>query len=149
MKRFATAITIRARAETIWSILTDASGYPSWNSTVEKITGRIAPGEKVTVHAKATPGRAFPLTVTAFEPARRMVWTGGMPLGLFTGTRTFTLTPQPDGSVAFAMREEFSGLLAPLITRSIPDLQPAFDAFAGDLKRHAESGVQVGNRVND
>jgi hypothetical protein len=70
-----------------------------------------------------------------------MVWTGGMPLGLFTGTRTFTLTPQPDGSVAFAMSEEFSGLLAPLITRSIPDLQPAFDAFAGDLKRHAERGV--------
>jgi hypothetical protein len=141
MKRFATAITIGAPAESIWSILTDASGYPIWNSTVEKITGRIAPGEKVTVHAKVTPGRAFPLTVTAFEPARRMVWTGGMPLGLFTGTRTFTVTPQPDGSVAFAMREEFSGLLAPLITRSIPDLRPAFDAFAGDLKRRAESGV--------
>ena len=81
------------------------------------------------------------MTVTAFEPTRRMVWTGGMPLGLFTGTRTFTLAPQPDGSVAFAMREEFSGLLAPLITRSIPDLQPAFDAFASDLKWHAESGV--------
>ena len=44
---------------------------------------------------------------------------------------------------------EFGGLLAPLITRSIPDLQPAFDAFAGDLKRHAESGVQVGSRMND
>ena len=141
MKRFAAAITIHARAETIWSILTDASGYPVWNSTVDKITGRIAPRERVTIHAKATPGRAFPLTVTAFEPARRMVWTGGMPLGLFTGMRTFTLTPQPDGSVAFAMREEFSGLLAPLITRPIPDLQPVFDAFASDLKRHAEGGV--------
>ena len=56
MKRFATAITIRAPAETIWSILTDASGYPIWNSTVEKITGQIAPGKKVTVHARATPG---------------------------------------------------------------------------------------------
>ena len=53
--------------------------YPIWNSTVEKIIGRIAFGEKVTVHAKATPGRAFSLTVTAFEPSHRMVWTGGMP----------------------------------------------------------------------
>jgi hypothetical protein len=68
-----------------------------------------------------------------------MVWSGGMPLGLFTGKRTYTLTPAKDGGVAFAMREEFSGLLAPLITRSIPDLQPAFDAFAADLKRRAES----------
>jgi hypothetical protein len=39
------------------------------------------------------------------------------------------------------MREEFGGLLAPLVTRSISDLQPAFDAFAGDLKRHAKSRV--------
>ena len=141
MKRFATATTIQARAETIWSILLDAPRYPAWNSTVEKIDGRIALGEKVTVHAKATPGRAFPLTVAELEPARSMVWKGGLPLGLFTGTRTFTLTPQPDGTVAFDMREEFAGLLAPLITRSIPDLQPAFDAFAGDLKRHAEGAA--------
>src|ERR1700704_1200051 len=127
MKSFATAITIRARPETIWALLTDAAGYPQWNSTVERIDGRIAAGEKVTVHAKATPGRAFPLKVTEFVPARKMVWTGGMPLGLFTGTRSYTLTPTSQGEVEFAMREAFSGLLA--LTRSIPDLQAAFDAF--------------------
>jgi len=138
MKRFAAAVTIHAPAATIWSILTDAPGYPDWNSTVERIDGRIAPGEKLTVHAKASPGRAFALTVAEFVPTHRMVWRGGMPLGLFSGTRTFTLNPAQDGSVAFAMREAFGGLLAPLITRSIPDLQPAFDAFAADLKRRAE-----------
>lgn len=138
MKSFATSITIRARAEIVWALLTDAAGYPQWNSTVEKIDGRIAAGEKVTVYAKATPGRAFPLRVTEFVPPRRMVWTGGMPLGLFTGTRSYTVTPISDGEVEFAMREEFSGLLAPLITRSIPDLQSAFDTFAADLKRRTE-----------
>jgi hypothetical protein len=90
------------------------------------------------VHAKATPGRAFPLKVTEFSAPRSMVWSGGMPLGLFTGRRSFTLTPMPGGEVTFAMREAFAGLLAPLITRSIPDQQPAFDAFAADLKRRAE-----------
>ena len=139
MKSFAASVAIRARAETIWSLLTDAAGYPKWNSTVAKVEGRIAPGEKVTVYAKATPGRAFPLKVTVFEAGRRMVWAGGMPLGLFTGRRTYTLAPAKDGTVEFAMREEFSGLLAPLIARSIPDLQPAFDAFAADLKRQAET----------
>jgi hypothetical protein len=139
MKNFATSIAIQARTETIWSLLTDAAGYPTWNSTVNKVEGQIAPGGQVTVHAKAAAGRAFPLTVAAFEPSRRMVWAGGMPLGLFTGTRTYTLTPSNDGNVEFAMREEFSGLLAPLITRSIPDLQPAFDTFAADLKRQAEN----------
>ncbi len=139
MKSFATKTIIRAPAERIWSILTDAAAYPSWNSTVERVVGNIAAGEKVTVYAKASPGRAFPLQVTEFEANRRMVWTGGMPLGLFTGRRTYTLTPKSSGGeVEFSMREEFSGLMAPLITRSIPDLQPSFDQFAADLKARAE-----------
>lgn len=138
MKAFATKTVIEAPAERIWSILTNAAAYPSWNSTVERVTGSIALGQKVTDYARASPGRAFPLQVTEFEPNRRMVWAGGMPLGLFKGTRTYELTPRPAGDVEFAMREEFSGLMAPLITRSIPDLQPAFDQFAADLKARAE-----------
>lgn len=138
MKSFATTAVIRAPAAHIWSILTDATGYPSWNSTVERVAGTIALGNKVTVSTKAAPGRAFPLRVTALEPNRRMVWAGGMPFGLFTGTRTYVLSPLPTGDVEFSMREEFSGLLAPLITRSIPDLQPSFDRFAADLKVYAE-----------
>lgn len=139
MKSFAAKTIIRAPAERIWSILTDAAAYPSWNSTVERVVGNIAAGEKVTVYAKASPGRAFPLQVAEFDANRRMVWSGGMPLGLFTGRRTYTLTPKSPGEVEFAMREEFSGLIAPLITRSIPDLQPSFDQFAADLKARAEA----------
>jgi hypothetical protein len=66
-------------------------------------------------------------------------WGGGMPLGLFKGQRTFALRPSGNGGVEFSMREEFTGLLSPLIGRSIPDLQPAFDEFASDLKRAAEA----------
>ncbi len=121
--------------------MTDATAYPGWNSTVERVAGRIAPGETITVYAKAAPGRAFPVRITGFTPEKDMIWTGGMPLGLFRGTRTFTLTPHGDDTVQFSMREEFSGLLAPLITRSIPDLQPTFDTFAADLKRRAENAA--------
>jgi hypothetical protein len=70
-----------------------------------------------------------------------MVWVGGMPLGLFTGTRRFTLEPTADGKVVFAMEETYGGLLAPLIARSIPNLQPAFDMFGSDLKRRAETAA--------
>ena len=141
MKSFATSITIRAPSEAVWALLTDAARYPQWISTVVKIDGRIAPGEKVTVHARAAPGRTFPVEVTEFAPSRRMVWTGGMPLGLFKGVRSFTLTALAQGEVGFAMAEAYGGLLAPLIVRSIPDLQPAFDAFAADLKRRAEAAA--------
>ena len=101
--------------------------------------GASLPADKVTLHAKIAPGRAFPLRVIAFVPSQSMVWAGGMPLRLFTGTRSFTLTSKSDGAVEFAMSEVYRGLLASLITRSIPDLQPAFDQFAADLKRRAET----------
>ena len=140
MKTFEASTSIRATPEAIWEILTDASRYPAWNTTVDKVEGRIAPGERVTVHARLSPGRAFPVRVTEFVPGTKMAWTGGMPLGLFKGERTFTLTPRSDGTVEFRMREVFGGLLSPLIERSIPNLQPAFDEFAADLKKRAETG---------
>lgn len=139
MKSFATTKTIRADRKVIWRLLTDASGYPSWNTTVDRVDGTIALGERITVHAKISPGRAFPVRVAELVPEERMVWRGGMPLGLFVGERTFTLEERGDGSVEFAMREEFRGLMAPLITRSIPDLQPAFEELAEALRRRAEA----------
>jgi hypothetical protein len=140
MKSFRTSAIISASPETVWAILTDGPHWPDWNTTVDRVEGRISLGEKITVYAKVNPGRAFPLKVSEFVPGQRMVWSGGMPLGLFKGERTYTLTKQSDGGVEFVMREIFTGLLAPLITRSIPDLQPSFDEFAAALKKRAESG---------
>jgi len=138
VKAFETKTVVRAPVDRIWALLTDAPGYPSWNTTVDRIEGRIALGEKITVHAKVSPGRAFPVRVSALVPNERMVWSGGMPLGLFKGERTFSLTRAGDG-VEFSMREVYTGLFSPMIERSIPDLQPAFDEFAGALKARAES----------
>ena len=138
MKTFQVSTVIHASKAVIWKLLTDASRYPEWNTTVVKVDGRIAAGETVTVYAKLNPGRPFPVKVTEFVPDEKMVWTGGMPLGLFKGQRTFTLSQHPDGTVAFCMIETFSGLLSPLIERSIPNLQPAFDEFAAALKKQAE-----------
>lgn len=138
MKSFETSTSIQASPEAVWEVLTDASKWTQWNPTVERIEGTIAPGRKVTVHTRLSPGRAFPVVVSRFEPPSRMVWTGGMPLGLFKGERTYVVEPQGRG-VVFSMRETFSGLMAPLITRSIPDMQPAFDEFAAALKRRCEA----------
>ena len=138
MKSFSATTTIDATPEAVWAVLTDAPAYPSWNTTVTRVDGRIAQNEKITVHAKISAGRAFPVKVTTFDAPRRMVWTGGMPLGLFKGERSFELAAAPGGGVTFSLREQFTGLLAPLIGKSIPDLQPAFDEFAACLKARAE-----------
>jgi hypothetical protein len=139
MKSYDAAATIAAPPETVWAILTDAPAYAQWDSGVQKVDGRIAPGEKIKVVSEANPGRAFPVKVTQFEPGRSMVWSGGMPLGLFKGVRTFTLTPE-GGATRFTMREEYTGPLLPMIWRSMPDLGPSFEQFARGLKAKAERG---------
>jgi hypothetical protein len=71
-----------------------------------------------------------------------MTWTGGMPLGLFRGVRTFTVTTAEDGRSEFKMREEYTGPLLSLIWRSMPDLSPSFKQFAAALKVRAEQATR-------
>lgn len=140
MKAYEASSTIAAKPDAIWAILTDGANYPSWDSGVERVEGRIASGETIKVYVKVNPGRAFPVKVIEFAPSQRMVWSGGMPLGLFKGVRTYTLTPQNNGATQFKMREEYTGPMLPMIWRSIPDLGPSFSQFANGLKQRAETG---------
>ena len=140
MKAYEASAAIAARPEVIWAILTDATNLSNWDSGVERVEGRIAPGETIRVYVKVNPGRAFPVKVTEFTPPKRMVWSGGMPLGLFKGVRTYTLSPQGNGTTQFNMREEYTGPMLPMIWRSMPDLGPSFTQFANGLKQRAENG---------
>lgn len=138
MQFFEASSVIEASPQTIWSIITDGPNIATWDSGVVRIEGKIAPGETIKLVSSANPGRAFPLKVTEFTPPSNLTLTGGMPLGLFKGVRTYTLTPQGTAT-KFDMREEYTGLLLPLIWRTIPDLNPSFQQYAVGLKKRAES----------
>ncbi|AKJ00359.1 uncharacterized protein YndB with AHSA1/START domain [Archangium gephyra] len=138
MKEYKASTLIRASPEKIWTILTDGASWPQWDPSCEKIEGRIAPGEKLKAFTKLSPGRAFPVKVSEFVPHQKMTWSGGMPLGLFKGVRTFTLTPRGD-QVEFTLHEVFSGPMLALIGGSIPDMSEAFQKFVEGLKRRAEA----------
>jgi hypothetical protein len=139
MKVYSATTSINASPETIWKIITDAPGYPSWDPWALRIEGKIAPGETVTAYTKLAPKQAFPAKVTEFVPNQSMAWTGGMPLGLFKGVRTFTLNPKGNGVVEFTVREEFSGPLLPLFAGSLPDMTKPFEDFTAGLKAKAEA----------
>jgi hypothetical protein len=138
MKEYRASTMIKASPDKIWAILTDAAKYPEWDPVAERIEGRIALGKTITAFTKLNPGKAFPAKVTEFEPGRKMTWTGGMPLGLFKGVRTFTLVPQGNGTTEFTLHEVFSGPMMVLIGSSIPDMTSAFEGFAAGLKKRAE-----------
>jgi hypothetical protein len=143
MKFFEATALIETSPDVIWAILTDAPHLSQWDSGVERVEGRIAPGETIKVFSKVSPGRAFPVKVTDFTPGRTMRWSSGMPLGLFKGERTFTLSQQGSRTTRFTMREEYTGLMLPLIWGSIPDLGPSFQQFATGLKTQAETKARV------
>jgi hypothetical protein len=127
-------VTIHATPQRVWNILTDAEGFPRWNSTVSEVKGRIAEGQKLQVRV---PGysRTLTPTISAVVDNAQMTWTGGM-APLFKGVRTFVLTPRPDGDTDFSMEERFSGLLVSLMEG--PDFGPIFERYANDLKHEAE-----------
>jgi hypothetical protein len=131
--------TIRASPDIIWAFLTDASAFPRWNSTVTSIEGKIAEGQTLKLTVPAAPARVFKPRVSHVQAGRSMIWSDGM-APMFKGVRTFTLTPNADGSTEFWMKEEFSGLMLPMIKGSLPDFAPVFEAYAEDLKRAAEKG---------
>ncbi|KNG94048.1 SRPBCC domain-containing protein [Pseudaestuariivita atlantica] len=137
MRAFATSIDISAPPDRVWQVLTDAPTLAGGGFGILRIDGSIAQGQTFRLWSEVAPKRAFALTVVTMEAPRLMVWTSGMPFGLFRGTRRFNLSAH-GSQTRFDMRETFTGPLAPLFGRAIPDLQPSFDTFAAALKRHAE-----------
>jgi hypothetical protein len=138
MYEFAVERTIKAPPEKVWKVLVEARRLAGEAFGITRLEGDIAKGRKLKLWSSVSPNRAFPLTVTEMEPHRAMVWRGGMPFGLFTGTRTFTLTPAGEGT-RFHMREVYEGPMAALIRKSMPDLDPSFRQFADALAAAAEA----------
>jgi hypothetical protein len=129
-------LTVRAPASTLWRLLTNAQDFPRWNSTVTSVEGQIREGEQLRVRVPGT-DRVFTPRVSDVVPDQRMSWTGGLS-PVFKGVRTFELRSRPDGSTDFMMEERFSGLMLPLVKRSMPDFGPVFERYASDLKHEAE-----------
>ncbi len=133
---YSIGINIKAAADKVWALMTNAADFPRWNSTVKSIEGRIASGETIKLVAVISPTRTFNLNIIEFVPEKRMVWSDGN--AIFKGVRTYTVTPKSDSSTDFTMSEEYTGLMLPMIAGSLPDFIPPFEQYASDLKKEAE-----------
>lgn len=126
------SIGINAPQATIWALLTNAAGYPRWNSTIVSLEGTIAQGQKIRLVSTLDPKRTFKLTVKEMLPNKRLVWGDAM------GSRVYTLEPSASG-VVFTMTEKIGGPLFPLFAKMIPPFDASFEQFAADLKKAAEA----------
>ncbi|MEM6727892.1 MAG: SRPBCC domain-containing protein [Pseudomonadota bacterium] len=127
---------IGAPPDVVWKILTDPARLTA-GTGVLKLEGRPSQGARLKLWSEVDPKRAFALRVVTFEPHALMVWRGGMPLGLFIGERRIELAGTARGT-QLDLSESFTGLMAPLITRSMPDLRPSMEKFVRAVARMAE-----------
>ena len=135
-------IVIRAPAARIWQVLTDFASFPDWNPFIRRAEGQLRTGGKLEIHIQpgTSKGMTFRPTLLAVDPERELRWLGrlGIP-GVFDGEHRFELEARPDGSCLFRHREEFRGLLVPLLRKSLDhDTKPGFEAMNRALKARAE-----------
>ncbi|MEL6644853.1 MAG: SRPBCC domain-containing protein [Pseudomonadota bacterium] len=133
MKKYSTSIQISADRERVWSALVEGLSSNPTAFGIVRFEGDLTPNGRVKLWSEVDPKRAFSLKVQEFNAPKKMIWKGGMPFGLFTGTRTFELS-RSNGLTTFDMEEVFGGPLSGLIVKSIPDLNPSFEKFAQALK---------------
>lgn len=127
------SIEIAKGPDAIWSILTNASEYAKWNSTIVELAGEIAPGGRIELKSTLSPERTFKLKVKEFEPNKRLAWGDAM------GTRVFTLDSVSDEVTRFEMTETIGGPIFPLFAKMIPPFDESFEQFASDLKSKCEA----------
>jgi hypothetical protein len=137
VRSFEAATRIDASPADVWAALTDVHRWRDWESGVDRVEGRVALGERLTIYATMIRNRPFTVTVTELRPLEAMRWRGGLPVGAVI-ERTYSLDAQTDGGTVLTVREDHTGPLAGLLGRSTPDLNPSFRQFCAGLKELAE-----------
>ncbi|MCU1614299.1 MAG: Polyketide cyclase/dehydrase [Frankiales bacterium] len=138
MRSFEASARIDAPPDVVWDVLTDVGSWRDWDSGVDRVDGRVALGERLTIHATMIRSRPFSVTVTELRPREGMRWQAGLPFRLAVIERTYHLDQQDDGGTVVTVREDHTGPLAFLLGRTTPDLNPSFRQFCAGLKAAAE-----------
>jgi hypothetical protein len=139
MRTIEHTIDIEAPPATVWQILTDTDRYQDWNPFMPRLSGRLAPGERLTLTVRPGPRTmTFRPTVLAVQDGVLIRWRGrlGVP-GLFDGEHELRLEPIPDGGTRFVQRETFTGLLVPMMPRVLVDTATGFAAMNTALRARA------------
>jgi hypothetical protein len=119
----------------------DFAAYPEWNPFMRRISGEPAVGSRLEVRIEPpdSRGMTFKPTVITAAPNRELAWLGRLGVrGVFDGQHHLELHPDEGGATRFVQREEFNGLLVPLLGGGLEKTRRGFEAMNEALKRRAE-----------
>ncbi|MBD3895016.1 SRPBCC domain-containing protein [Halomonas sp. ML-15] len=140
-----TDIMIDARADQVWSVLSDFNAYPDWNPFIRSVIGQPVQGERlrIVVQPSGSKPMRFSPQVLVAEPLRELRWRGRMILpGIFDGEHSFTIEALSDNKVRFEQSEKFSGLLVGVLRTTLErDTKRGFEEMNQALKARVEASV--------
>jgi hypothetical protein len=113
-----TEIEINAPPDVVWKVLTDFSGYDSWNPFIRSIEGKLIVGKRLNVFARLPCGLPMVLwpKVLSFRIGQEIRWLGNLFLsGLLDGEHCFVLETIGEAQVRFVQKEAYSGILLPIM----------------------------------
>jgi hypothetical protein len=142
LREISAAIHIDATPDQVWNTLTDLAGYSQWNPFIREAAGQVAVGAQLTLRMFPAQGRpmTFRPKVLAADTARELRWIGRLIMpGIFDGEHRFTLGPA-DGGTDLVQSEKFSGLLVPMVGKTIGGTTDNFRLLNEALKQRVENG---------
>ena len=143
MRELHSEIEIDAPVERVWKILTDFPQFSDWNPFVTQAAGEVRDGARLRVRIEPPGGRAMTFTPTVVRSVRNeeLCWLGRLLLpGVFDGEHAFRLSLTTNGGTRFVQREQFRGLLVPLLWKSVStNTKRGFEAMNRALKERAEA----------
>jgi hypothetical protein len=145
IKRLVHSIDIDARPERVWQVLTDLPAYPEWKPFIFRAEGRVEVGDGLTLRMRPVGGRAATLRPTVVEATAPTLlrWKGRLMVPkILDADHEFWIEALPDGRSRLTQDEHFSGLLVPIMAKSLErGTLPAFVAMNTALKERAENAV--------
>ena len=145
MRNIKTDVVINASPDKVWSILTDFDTYPEWNPFIKSFEGKPAEGErfKVTIQQPGSKPMTFKPKCLKFERNKEFRWLGHLFIkGIFDGEHIFELIPAENGKTKFIQRENFNGILVPLLWNQLETkTTKGFEMMNEKLKELAENGI--------
>ncbi|HEV2784613.1 MAG TPA: SRPBCC domain-containing protein [Actinophytocola sp.] len=138
-----TSIKVGAAPATVWEVIVHFAAYPEWNPFITRAEGTPVAGGVLTLEFHPPGGEVTTArpTVRVVEAGRRLRWRGTLALPwLFAAEHELALTADGDGTLV-RHREEFTGLLVPLVRRRLRQAEAGFHEMNRALKQRAEGYV--------
>jgi hypothetical protein len=135
-------ISIKAKPDRVWTVLTDFTSYPLWNPFIKAVNGIPETGKQIEVSIQPPGEKAmvFSPVVLVYDKAKEFRWIGKLGFShLFDGEHAFILQENREGNTDFIQMERFRGILVPFLKGMLDtNTLSGFQAMNEALKKRCE-----------